>query len=237
MKLQRLDKIISSQLNIPRSMARTQIHRGKVTVNGEVCRDPSAQADVNEAQITYKGQAVSYKEHLYLVLNKPKGIISASNDKSRQTVVDLLPDRLKRNGLFPVGRLDRDTTGLLLITDDGEFAHKIISPKSEILKTYEVELDGEITPEICKSFSAGITLADGTPCKPATLRILEPNKASVQISEGKYHQIKRMFGTVGLGVNELKRVKIGSFSLPSELLESDCRELTQKEIDSLFINH
>ena len=148
MKLQRLDKIISSQLNIPRSMARTQIHRGKVTVNGEVCRDPSAQADVNEAQITYKGQAVSYKEHLYLVLNKPKGIISASNDKSRQTVVDLLPDRLKRNGLFPVGRLDRDTTGLLLITDDGEFAHKIISPKSEILKTYEVELDGEITPEI-----------------------------------------------------------------------------------------
>ncbi len=237
MNSQRLDKIISSQLNIPRSMARTQIHRGKVTVNGVVCRDPSAQTDVDSAQITYKGQAVSYKKHIYLVLNKPKGIISASNDKSRETVVDLVPENLRRNGLSPVGRLDRDTTGLLLITDDGEFAHKIISPKSEILKTYEVTLDGELTDEICQSFAEGITLADGTKCKSAVLEIIDKTKARVKISEGKYHQIKRMFGVVGLGVNELKRIKIGSFELPQNLNEGDCRELSDEELKALFTNN
>lgn len=236
MNSQRLDKIISSQLNIPRSMARTQIHRGKVTVNGEIYRDPSRTVDADTAQITYKGQAVSYKKYLYLVLNKPKGVISASTDKNRETVVDLVPEALRRNGLSPVGRLDRDTTGLLLITDDGEFAHKIISPKSEILKTYEVVLDGEITPKIKEQFAAGVTLADGTKCKPAILEITDKCSAKVQISEGKYHQIKRMFGVVDLGVNELKRVKIGSFSLPEDLNIGECRELNNAELAALFIN-
>lgn len=236
MNSQRLDKIISSQLNIPRSMARTQIHRGKVTVNGEICRDPSKNFDVDTSEFTYKGQAVSYKEFLYIVLNKPKGVLSASTDKNRETVIDLIPAQLKRPNLAPVGRLDRDTTGLLLITDDGNFAHKIISPKSDILKTYEVTLDGEITPEIQRAFAKGITLADGTPCKSAVLEILDKQKALVRISEGKYHQIKRMFGTVGLGVNELKRLKIGAFALPKTLEEGECRELTDQELTLLFIN-
>lgn len=236
MNSQRLDKIISSQLNIPRSMARTQIHRGKVTVDGEVCRDPSRTVDTDTAQITYKGQAVSYKKYLYLVLNKPQGVISASTDKSRETVVDLVPENLRRADLSPVGRLDRDTTGLLLITDDGAFAHKIISPKSEILKTYEVTLDGEITPEIKEQFALGVTLADGTKCKPAYLEITDKCSARVKISEGKYHQIKRMFGTVELGVNALKRVAIGAFCLPCDLNVGECRELKEEEIAALFIN-
>lgn len=236
MNSQRLDKIISSQLNIPRGMARTQIHRGKVTVDDLICRDPSLKVDVDTAQITYKGQAVAYKEHLYLVLNKPKGIISASNDKNRETVVDLVPETLRRPNLSPVGRLDRDTTGLLLITDDGDFAHKIISPKSEILKTYEAELDGEITQETVKKFAEGIVLADGTKCKSANLEIITPTKARVKISEGKYHQIKRMFGIAELGVNELTRLSIGAFHLPRDLKEGECRELTETEINLLFTN-
>ena len=236
MNSQRLDKIIASQLNIPRGMARTQIHRGKVTVDGDICRDPSLKVDADTAQITYKGQAVTYKEHIYLVLNKPRGVISASTDKSRETVVDLVPENLRRSDLAPVGRLDRDTTGLLLITDDGDFAHKIISPKSEILKTYEVELDGEITEDTVKKFAEGVTLADGTVCKSANLVVISPTKARVEISEGKYHQIKRMFGTVDLGVNELKRLSIGAFDLPQDLNEGDCRELTEEEKKALFIN-
>jgi len=217
-------------------MSRTQIHRGKVTVDGEICRDPSRVIDADTATITYKGQAVNYKEFVYLVMNKPKGVLSASTDKNRQTVIDLVPPELKRANLAPVGRLDKDTTGLLLITDDGEFAHKIISPKSGILKTYEVTLDGTITPSIKEKFREGITLADGTKCLPAVLEILADNKALVQISEGKYHQIKRMFGTVELGVNELCRLKIGAFTLPPQLNEGDCRELNEQEMNLLFIN-
>lgn len=236
MNLQRLDKIISSQLNISRSIARTEIRRGKVSVDGAVLRDPSLGVTPEIQQIEYCGQAVNYKKYLYLVMNKPKGVLSASNDKRRETVVDLVPDGLKRAGLFPVGRLDRDTTGLLLITDDGEFAHKIISPKSEILKTYEVILDGEISKEVITQFAQGIILADGTKCKPAHLEIIAPCKARVKISEGKYHQIKRMFGTVNLGVNELKRLSIGAFSLPDSLEVGECRELTNKDLSELFIN-
>lgn len=236
MNSQRLDKIISSQLNIPRSMSRTQIHRGKVTVNGEVCRDPSFAVDADTAKITYKGQAVSYKRFVYLVMNKPKGVLSASTDKNRETVIDLVPQSLKRANLSPVGRLDKDTTGLLLITDDGEFAHKVISPKSEILKTYEVTLDDEISNEVADKFAQGIVLADGTKCKPAIFEILAPNKARVKISEGKYHQIKRMFGTVDLGVNELTRLSIGAFTLPDTLKAGECRELTKEELDLIFIS-
>lgn len=236
MNSQRLDKIISSQLNIPRSMARTQIHRGKVTVDGEVCRDPSRNFDADTAKITYKGQAVDYKEYLYIVMNKPKGVLSAATDKSRETVVDLVNENLRRANLAPVGRLDRDTTGLLLITDDGAFAHKIISPKSEIMKIYEVTLDGEITDQIVENFRNGIVLADGTVCKSAVLEIMAPCKARVKISEGKYHQIKRMFGTVALGVNELKRVAIGGLTLPEDLKEGESREITEDEKNLLFIN-
>ena len=236
MNSQRLDKIISSQLNIPRSMSRTQIHRGKVTVNGEVCRDPSRTVDADTAQITYKGQAVSYKKFVYLVINKPKGVLSASTDKNRETVIDLVPQSLKRANLSPVGRLDKDTTGLLIITDDGEFSHKVISPKSEILKTYEVTLDGEISKEVTEKFAQGIVLADGTKCKSAVLEILAHDKARVKISEGKYHQIKRMFGTVDLGVNELKRISIGAFTLPDTLKEGECREMTSEELKLVFIN-
>lgn len=233
MKEQRFDKIISSQFNISRKDARVGIRRGKGTVDGRVVKDPSAQVSV-EAEITYGGQALEYKEYIYILMNKPKGVLSATTDKNKKTVVDLVPKSLKRNNLFPVGRLDKDTTGLLILTDDGEFAHNAISPKKDVLKTYIATLDGAVTQDMVDVFARGAVLADGTVCKKAYLKPLEENKAEIKISEGKYHQIKRMFGTVGLGVNELCRTGFGSLSLPQGLKEGDCIELKAEEIKALL---
>ncbi len=236
MNLQRLDKIIATAQNISRAAARKEILRGKVAVNGATVRDIGLRADCNSAVIEYCGQAVNYKQHIYIMINKPKGILSASNDKSRTTVVDIIPDELKRPNLFPVGRLDKDTTGLLLITDDGDFAHMVISPKKNIPKCYLVTLDGTLTDDLPELFAQGITLADGAACKPAGLEILSENTAKITITEGKYHQIKRMFGTVGLGVNDLCRISIGNLTLPENLAQSECKELTQHDISKIFDN-
>ena len=146
-----------------------------------------------------------------------------------------MPEELNRSGLFPAGRLDRDTTGLLIITDDGDFAHRIISPKKKIKKTYTVWLDEDITPDICKKFEEGVTLSDGTLCAPAYLTRIDKNIAEITITEGKYHQIKRMFGTVGIGVNELHRKSVGGLTLPENLSEGSSRELTEMEKNSIFM--
>ncbi len=235
MKQERFDKIISTQFNVSRRDARIAIRRGKATLNGKVLRDFGTLVDVN-SEITFNGQALNYKQYIYILMNKPKGVLSASSDKKKQTVVDLVPENLRRNGLFPVGRLDKDTTGFLIITDDGEFAHKAISPKYEVYKSYIVTLDGKLTDDMVKAFADGIVLADGTPCRKAELSILSENIARVKICEGKYHQIKRMFGVVGLGVNELKREAVGGLSLPDDLEEGACKELSLEEIQLIFTN-
>ncbi len=233
MKQERFDKIISTQFNISRKDARIAIKRGKASINGVVVRDFGTLVDV-DADITFNGQALNYKKYVYILMNKPKGVLSASSDKKKQTVVDLVPEHLRRNGLFPVGRLDKDTTGFLIITDDGDFAHKAISPKYEVYKNYIVTLDGKLTEDMVKAFADGIVLADGTPCRKAELQILDSNVAVVKICEGKYHQIKRMFGVVGLGVNELKRISVGGLTLPENLAEGECVELTAQEIEEIF---
>ena len=233
MKQERFDKIIATQFNISRRDARIAIRRGKATLDGKVLRDFGALVNT-DADITFNGQALTYKKFVYILMNKPKGVLSASEDKSRETVVDLVPEHLRRQGLFPVGRLDKDTTGFLIITDDGDFAHKAISPKYEVFKQYLVTLDGELSEEMVKRFAEGIVLADGTLCRSAELQIVEKNIARVKICEGKYHQIKRMFGVVGLGVNDLKREAVGSLSLPENLAEGECIELTNEEIKAIF---
>jgi 16S rRNA pseudouridine516 synthase len=235
MAKERFDKIIANQFNVSRKDARIAIKRGKGTVDGKVVRDFGALVDTT-SQITFCGQALEYKKFIYILMNKPKGVLSASNDKSRKTVVDLVPPEMKRQGLFPVGRLDKDTTGLLIITDDGDFAHRAIAPNKNVFKTYEVTLDGKVTDDMIPIFSEGIVLADGAVCKSALLKPLGENRAEVKISEGKYHQIKRMFGTVGLGVNELKRKAIGGLELPDSLAEGDCALLTEQEIGLIFSN-
>ncbi len=236
MKKQRLDKFISNQLLISRSDARTGIRRGLASVNGEVKRDAAFLLDVEADTVVYNGEAVGYKEYVYILMNKPKGVLSASTDATRATVVDLVPDRIKRTSLAPVGRLDKDTTGLLIITDDGAFAHDIISPKKAISKSYIAGLDGDVTDDMTESFKQGITLADGTLCKPAVLQNLGQNKARIIITEGKYHQIKRMLGRVGLGVNSLHRESIGGLTLPGNLSEGECIELTKQQLLDSILN-
>lgn len=230
MKLQRLDKLLASQIGISRSEARSAVRTGKVTVNSVICRDFSASVSPADDKISFCGQAIIYKEFVYILMNKPAGVLSASNDKSRETVVDLVPEEFRHRQLFPVGRLDRDTTGLLIITDDGKFAHNLIAPAKHISKTYLAQLDGPVPSEAVDIFAAGVVLADGTKCRPAELEVLPENKARLILTEGKYHEVKRMFGTIGLGVNSLHREAIGSLSLPSDLNLGECVEMSQNQL-------
>ena len=230
----RLDKFISSQLNISRKDARAAILRGRAAVDGTTVRAADFKIDENADSVTFDGQALSYKKHIYIIMNKPRGVLSASDDKRQPTVIDIIPEKLRRNGLFPVGRLDKDTTGLLIITDDGDFAHRVLSPKKEIFKTYNAVLDGEITPDMPEKFLNGIVLADGTKCRRAFLRRVDKNTAEIKICEGKFHQIKRMFGTVGLGVNALERTAVGNFYLPEDLPQGACSETDSEALESIF---
>lgn len=232
----RLDKFISSQLNLPRSVCRKLIARGAVTVNGAVLKKPEEKITAETDEVAVGGEAIRYQKHVYIMMNKPKGVLSASTDKTRKTVVDLVPPALFRRTLFPVGRLDRDTTGLLILTDDGDFAHYVISPKIHLKKRYRVLLDAPADASAVKAFRDGITLADGTKCMPAELEISQENPYLVfaTIYEGKYHQIKRMFGTLGLGVDELHRVSIGEVSLDENLREGDCRAMKNDEISLIY---
>lgn len=236
MKKQRLDKFISNQLIISRSIVRKGIFRGLAVVNDMVIRDISFSIDSEKDEVVYDGIKIGYKEYVYILMNKPKGVLSAATDKSRETVVDLVPEHLKRQGIAPVGRLDKDTTGLLLITDDGAFAHNCISPKKEITKSYIVTLDGDINDEIVLKFKQGVVLADGTICRPAVLEKIAPLKARITITEGKYHQVKRMFGTVGLGVDKLHRESIGGLVIPDTLKSGECAELTKEQLERCIFN-
>lgn len=235
MKKQRLDKFISNQLILSRSVVRAGIQRGQAMINGVVIRDAGFNVDVDYDTIVYEGATVGYKEFVYILMNKPEGVLSASTDKSRKTVIDLVPENLRRQGLFPVGRLDKDTTGLLLITDDGVFAHNCISPKKAISKSYIAQLDGDINDDMISRFKNGVVLADGTVCKSAVLERVSENIARIIITEGKYHQIKRMFGTENLGVNKLHRESIGGLKLPKDLKEGECIEMTKENLESLIL--
>lgn len=229
MEKQRLDKFLSNQTGLSRSESRNVIRLTGLYVNGKSVFDPSFIIDATTAEVIFKGQKLEFKKYVYILMNKPKGVLCATNDKTQKTVLDLLPENYKNRKLAPVGRLDKDTTGLLLITDDGEFSHNCISPSKNVKKVYEAELDGVLTEKMVENFKEGITLVDGTLCKGAKLEILDENIAHITITEGKYHQIKRMFGTQGLGVNELKRLAIGELKIPNGLLEGEYTEITPQE--------
>lgn len=231
----RLDKFISNQLTVSRSTVRTGIQRGQALVNGNIITDAGFIIDADSDTVVYNNIIVEYKEFLYILMNKPSGILSASNDKSRKTVVDLVVEKFNRKGLFPVGRLDKDTTGLLIITDDGVFAHNCISPKKGIPKTYIAELDGDFDSKTVERFKNGVVLADGTVCKPALLERVSKNVARLTITEGRYHQIKRMFGTENLGVNKLHRESIGGLKLPEDLKEGEYVETNRAELEKLIL--
>ena len=227
----RIDKMLSNVTNISRSEIKRFIKRGEVTVNGRVVKTADEKIDPESSEVKLKGQTFGYDEFGYIMLNKPKGILSASNDKNRKTVVDLVPNDMKRQKLFPVGRLDKDTTGLIIITNDGEYAHKIISPKNKTGKVYIATLDGDLKEELVSEFKKGVVLADGTKCRPANLEILENNVARLTLFDGKYHEVKRMFGVFGLGGNELHRQAIGKLILPETLKSGECLLMSVKDVE------
>ena len=228
----RLDRLIASQGQYSRNDVKKLIRQGLVVVNGETVKDSDLQVDC-KSEISICGKPFVYKEHIYIMLNKPQGVVSATDDRTHKTVLDLVPDELKRDGLFPAGRLDSDTTGFVLITDDGDFAHKMLSPKSHVSKTYIATLADPLSDEDIKILEQGITLKDGYECLPATINRLEKNNFEIIICEGKYHQIKRMFGAVGNKVLVLKRTKIGGLPLDIDLKEGFCREITQEELGEI----
>lgn len=217
----RLDKFISNQSSLSRSQARKAVFCGRVTVDGQTVDKPDLKIDDTKAVVALDGQEITYEKFVYLIMNKPKGVLSATNDKRDKTVVDLLPEIYSNRNIFPAGRLDKDSTGMILLTDDGDFAHRITGPKHHIEKSYIVELDGQITKEVIDGFRDGVTLYDGQECLSAVCEVITPIKARVILTEGKYHQIKRMFGVYGLGVVSLHRERIGNLFLPENLEPGD----------------
>ena len=206
-----------------------------VTVNGELVTTPKQQVKEDDL-VVVDGNEIAYQQYHYFLLNKPKGVISATEDRSQQTVISLLKTKDRYQGIAPVGRLDKDTTGLLLLTNDGALAHELLAPNKHVTKVYRAKISGVASEETIKTFASGITLGDGTKLKPAKLEILAQDKVhdlsqiEIQIQEGKYHQIKRMFGAVGMKVLELDRISMGKLSLPTDLKRGQYQEITRDKI-------
>lgn len=239
MPVMRLDRLFSSQGILSRKEIRPVLKRGGITVNGRPAAAPDQKIDSERDEVLLDGRRIFYEPYTYLMLNKPQGYVSSTDDTRNPTVLDLVPPELWREGLFPAGRLDKDTVGFVLLTNDGTFAHEILSPKKHVPKTYLARLDGELTGQGIARLEAGITLADGTPCQGAPVRVLEQGESplvEIILREGKYHQIKRMFGVLGLGVDWLKRTGIGGLSLDEQLPEGGCREILHKERDKILSN-
>ena len=227
----RLDKMLSENTSYSRSEIKLLIRKGHAQINGVKVTRPETQVSFGET-IVFCGEEINTDEFIYIKMNKPKGVLTATRD-NRETVVDLLPKELNIKNLFPVGRLDKDTTGLLILTNDGELAHQLISPKNHAEKVYEVELDGEVPNRLIEEFAKGVVLHDGTALKPAGLKITDKNKCVVTLTEGKYHQIKRMVGVYDLGDNELKRLSFGGVLLEENLNEGQAKMLTNNELKLL----
>lgn len=227
--LKRIDRILSEQTNYSRKEIKKLVSKGLVLVNEGVVRRSDEKYDEDNISIKINGEDVSVNKHFYLLLNKPKGYVSTTVSDSDKTVIDLVPNKYKTRTLFPAGRLDKDTTGLMLITDDGVFAHNILSPKKHIKKIYEVVIDKDVSDEMINGFEEGVKLNDGE-CKSALLEKVDTNKCLVTLTEGRYHQIKRMFGCYKAKVLELKRICMGELYLPTNLAVGEVREVSDEEL-------
>lgn len=234
MAILRLDKLISTQTAYSRKDIKRLIKDGQVRVNGIVCKSSDIKIDPQKDMVSVSGENIAYQQYVYYMMNKPQGVLSASNDKNAKTVIDLLPPHLYRKNLFPAGRLDKDTTGLLIITDDGDFAHRMLSPNKNVYKHYVATVDKPLSDDVKTAFERGIVFADGTVCKKAYFEKLSDNKALVKICEGKFHQVKKMFLSCSYTVTALTRVRIGELELDRNLDYSECRPLTDDELSAVF---
>ena len=236
MEKQRLDKLMVSTGKWSRREAQGLVRRGLVLVDGVPVRSAEEKVNPENAAVTVNGEPLRYRRYTWVMLNKPAGYLSATEDGRGQTVLDLLPRELQRQGLFPVGRLDKDTEGLLLLTNEGGLAHALLSPKRHVDKIYYARTAGRLTEEDCQAFAQGLSLGDGLSCLPAKLEILsagEESEARVTLREGKFHQVKRMLAARGNPVLYLERIQIGSLPLDQGLLRGDFRFLTENEVEEL----
>ena len=236
MAAQRLDKIIASTGRWSRREVKDLVRQGRVTVDDVPARSVEEKADPEQAVIAVNGEKLNWRRYTWVMLNKPAGYLSATEDGRGATVLDLLPQDLQRQGLFPVGRLDKDTEGLLLLTNQGGLAHDLLSPKKHVDKEYYVRVDGRLTGADCEAVKAGLRLNDGLVCQPAELVILPEgagSEAHITIREGKFHQIKRMMAYLGKPVTYLERVRMGNLTLDSALSRGNWRFLTAEEVNDL----
>lgn len=232
--MNRIDKILAKNLNISRTDAKALLKQGRVLVNDVVIKTGDFKCG-DDANILVDGKAVGNNEFVYIMMNKPKGVVSASKGKGDKTVVDLVPDELKRKGLFPAGRLDKDTTGFMLITDDGAFAHNILSPSHHIDKTYIATLDKPFDDTVIDDFKSGMML-NGEKLIEAEITPMNDEKtvAKVVLRQGLYHQVKRMFLKHGITVVELERIKMGNLPLDESLKQGECRLLSKEELNLIL---
>ena len=236
MKRERLDKVLSNMGEGSRKEVQKIIKKGLVEIDGVIINKADFKFDPTASEIIVGTRKIEYKKNIYIMLNKPKGMVSSTDDPRESIVLELLDDYYRNFKPFPVGRLDKDTEGLLLITNDGQLAHRLTSPKHEVGKTYYAEVDGVILEEHREIFKKGIKLDDGYFTKPAELKIISSasiSRLNLTIYEGKYHQVKRMFAALGMRVIYLKRIRMGPVFLDGDLLEGEYRELNTAEIKML----
>ncbi|GIM30530.1 pseudouridine synthase [Clostridium polyendosporum] len=236
--MERLDKVLSNLGYGSRKEIKAMVKKGIVQVDGKIVKDNGMQLEPEKVKILVNGEEVVYRKNIYLMMNKPAGVVSATVDNYDETVIDLLYPEHQVFDPFPVGRLDKDTVGLLLITNDGELNHKLISPKWHVDKVYYAEIDKSVDEKDVKAFEAGVLLDDGYKCMSAKLEILEAtedgSKVYVTVQEGKYHQVKRMFEAQGKKVVYLRRIRFGKLDLDESLQEGEYRELTEEELGMLI---
>lgn len=234
--MERLDKIISATGKKSRREVREMVRQGRVLVDGKPAPAADMKVDPQTAVILLDGEPLGYEKFTYVMLHKPAGVLTATEDRRQETVLDLLPPELRRRALSPVGRLDKDTEGLLLLTNDGQLAHRLLSPKSHVDKVYYARVDGALEPGDIAAFAAGMTLGDELECLPAGLEILSPTEALVTLREGKFHQVKRMLAARGKPVLYLKRLSMGRLRLDPALAPGAWRMLTEEERSALNLS-
>ena len=239
-RMMRLDKFLCETGFGTRSQVKEMLKKGQVTVNGVAAKKPEQKIDEHKDQITCQGKTASYEKYVYYMLHKPAGVVSATEDKREKTVLDLLKSEDRRDGIFPVGRLDKDTEGFLLLTDDGDLAHRLLSPRKHVDKTYYAKIAGSVTEAHIEQFREGLDIGDEKKTLPAMLEILasEPETSEIRITihEGRFHQVKRMFEAVGCKVTYLKRLSMGAVALDETLAPGEYRPLNEKERELLGIS-
>ncbi len=230
----RLDMLISKALNVSRKDAKGLIAKGRIAIDKEIIKRPDAKVD-DGCEISFDSKSFFYQKFLYILQNKPLGIISSTDGYDGKTVLDILPEQLKRNGLFPAGRLDKYSCGMMIITDDGKFAHSMLSPSCHVEKEYYVKTAEDVISEkMAEEFSKGVYLGEGQYSSPAQMRIIDSRCAYITIHEGIYHQVRRMIKAMGGTVIALKRVRIGDLALDENLKEGESRLLTENEKEALL---